>query len=276
MIYQRVFIGFVFIIAAVGIIYLFSAAYKFATQTYSVFCPGREILATPFSIKLYFEEIMFKASDGTNLSGWFVPARDHKGVVLFLHGKGGNISTRLPFVDYFCRKLGLSTFIIDYRGYGKSEGRPTEKGTYLDAEAAWEYLTTIKKISPGDIIIFGRSLGGPIAARLAGKVKARALILESTFTAIKDVAAQIYPYLPVRKFFKFEYPTADYLKRVKIPVLIIHSKGDDYIPFSHAIKLYNAANKPKYFLKINGPHNSSYLESKEVYIEGIKSFIAKH
>jgi pimeloyl-ACP methyl ester carboxylesterase len=276
MIYQRVLLGIASIIIVALVIYLFSAVYKFATQSYFVYKPEKEIVNTPFDIRLYFEEIIFKTSDGVDLSGWFVPVKNQKGVILILHGKSGNISTRLTFLNYFSRKLGLSTFIIDYRGYGKSEGIPDEKGTYLDAEAAWEYLTAVKKIKPQDIIIFGRSLGGPIAAWLAAKVKARALILESTFTAIKDIVSQLYPYLPVRRFFKFEYPTIDYLKKVDSPVLIIHSSEDDYIPFSHAMKLYNTANRPRQFLKIKGLHNTNYMKSEEIYLEGIKSFLSKH
>lgn len=276
MLYQKILIGFGSVVTVIIIIYLFSAIYEFLTQSYHVYYPKKEITATPFDIRLYFEEIIFSSSDGINLSGWFVPARNHKGVILVLHGNGENISNELTFIDYFNRKLGLSVFIIDYRGYGKSEGRPTEKGTYLDARAAWEYLTGSKKIRPQDIIIFGRSLGGPIAAWLAKEVKARALILDSTFTSIKDIAAEMRPYLPVRKFFKFDYSTIDYLKGANIPVLIIHSSEDDDIPFPHAIKLYNAANEPRQFLKIRGKHNDNYIKSEEIYIEGIRSFISRY
>ncbi len=276
MLYQRILLGFALIIAVIVIIYLVSAVYKFFTQSYYVFRPKKEITATPFDIKLYFEEIIFKSSDGINLSGWFIPSRSQKGVILFLHGKGGNISTRLTLIDYFNRKMGLSVFIIDYRGYGKSEGKPTEEGTYMDARAAWEYLTTSKKIKPGDIIIYGRSLGGSIAAWLAKEIKAELLILDSTFTSIKDIAAEMYPYLPVKRFFKFDYPTASYLKDVICPVLIIHSGEDDFIPFSHAVKLYNAANEPRQFLKTTGAHNNTYVKSEQIYIEGIKAFISKY
>jgi fermentation-respiration switch protein FrsA (DUF1100 family) len=146
----------------------------------------------------------------------------------------------------------------------------------LDAEAAWKYLTAVKKIKPQDIIIFGRSLGGPIAARLAAKVNARALILDSTFTTIKDIVTQLYPYLPIKRFFKFEYSTIDYLKKVDSPVLIIHSSEDDYIPFSHAIKLYSAANRPRQLLKIKGWHYDNYIKSEEVYLSGIKSFLSRY
>jgi fermentation-respiration switch protein FrsA (DUF1100 family) len=276
MIYQRILLGAASVIVIAAVIYLFSAVYRFLTQSYFVYRPDKEMKRDPFNIRLYFDEIIFKASDGTHLSGWFIPVKNHNGVILVLHGKSGNISTRLAFINYFTRRLGLSTFIIDYRGYGKSEGKPGEEGTYLDSEAAWKYLTEARKIKPGDIIILGRSLGGPIAARLAGKVKARALILESTFTTIKDIVTQMYPYLPIKRFFKFEYPTIDYIKKVQSPVLIIHSSEDDYIPFSHATKLYGAANKPKQFLKIKGSHRNNYLISEDIYIEGIKSFLSRH
>ena len=273
---QRILFGLALIVAVIAIIYLISAVYRFFTQSYDVYHPKKEITATPFDIKLYFEEIIFKSSDGINISGWFIPSGKRKEIVLFLHGNGGNISKRLALIDYFNRQIGLPVFIIDYRGYGKSGGTPTEEGTYLDAAAAWEYLTGSRKIKPENIIIYGRSLGGPIAAKLAGKVKSRLLILDSTFTSMKDIAAEIYPYLPVRKFFKFNYSTIDYLKEISCPVLIIHSTGDDYIPFSHAVKLYNTANKPKHFLKIEGTHKNNYIKSKQVFIEGIKSFISEY
>jgi fermentation-respiration switch protein FrsA (DUF1100 family) len=276
MIYQRILLGAASVIIVAAVIYLFSAVYRFATQSYFVYRPDKEMTKDPFNIRLYFEEIIFKASDGTDLSGWFIPVKNHKGVILVLHGKSGNISKRLAFINYFSRRMGLSTFIIDYRGYGKSEGKPGERGTYLDSEAAWKYLTKVRRIKPGDVIIFGRSLGGPIAAWLASKVKARALILESTFTTIKDIVTQMYPFLPVKRFFKFEYPTIDYLKKVHSPVLIIHSSEDDYIPFSHATELYGAANKPKQLLKIKGSHSNNYLISEDIYIEGIKSFLSRH
>ncbi len=275
MIYLRILIGIASIIIIAAVTYLLSALYKFITQAYLVYNPDRQIINTPFNIRLYFEEIFFRTSDGLNISGWFIPVKNNNGVILILHGKSGNISNRLTFLNYFSRKLGLSAFIIDYRGYGKSEGVPDEKGTYMDAEAAWNYLTAIKKIKSQDIIIFGRSLGGPIAARLAGKVDAKALILESTFTTLTELVTQLYPYLPVRKFFKYKYPTIDYLKKVNSPVLIIHSSEDDYIPYSHAMKLYSTANKPRQLLKIKGSHSINYIKSEEAYIDGIKTFLSK-
>lgn len=276
MLYQRILLGFGLIILLMVIIYLISAVYKFFMQAYFVYRPEKEILATPFDVKLYFEEIIFKSPDGLNLSGWFIPRRNSKGVILFLHGNGGNMSTRLTLIDYFNRKIGLSVFIIDYRGYGKSEGRPSEEGTYLDARAAWEYLTNSRKIKPETIVVYGRSLGGAIAAWLAREVKPGLVVLDSTFTSLKDIASEIYPYLPVKKFFKYNYPAVEYIKEAACPVLVIHSSEDSYIPFSHAVKLYNNAGKARQFLKISGNHNDNYIKSKQIFIEGIKDFILKH
>src|SRR3972149_3998361 len=125
MLYQKILIGFASVIAVVIIIYLYTALYKFLTQSYDVYRPKKQITITPFDIRLYFEEVIFESSDGINLSGWFVPVRNNRGAMLVFHGNGENISDGLTLIDYIHRRLGLSVFIIDYRGYGKSEGRPT-------------------------------------------------------------------------------------------------------------------------------------------------------
>ncbi len=276
MLYIRILIGFGLIISVVVVVYLFSALYRFIMQSHYIYYPFKQISATPFDMRLYFEEIMFRSADGVNLSGWFIPRGSRKRVLLFLHENGGNVSTGLTLIDYFSRKLGLSVFIIDYRGYGKSEGKPTEMGTYLDARAAWEYLLNSRKIDPGNIIIYGRSLGGSIAAWLAKEVKSGLLILDSTFTSLKDIATELYPYLPVRRFLKYDYPTIDYIKAITCPVLIIHSGDDDYIPFSHAEELFKSANEPRQLLKISGGHNNSYVKSERIFIDGIRDFIYKY
>jgi uncharacterized protein len=276
MLYQKILLGSVLIIAVMAAIYVVTAVYKYFTQSSYVYSPKKDIAGDPFDLKLYFEEVLLKTSNGANICGWFVPSRNSNKVVLFLHGNGGNVSNRLTLIDYFNRKIGVSVFIIDYRGYGKSDGKITEAGTYLDARAAWDYLTVTKKIEPENIVVYGRSLGGSIAAHLAGEVGANLLIMDSAFTSIKDIAAETYPYLPVRRFFKYEYPTIRFIKSVKCPVLIIHSSGDERIPFSHGLKLYDDANQPKEFLKLDGTHGNNYVKSKDVYIEGIKSFILKH
>lgn len=275
MVYQKILYGFIALTAGIIVICGSQAVYLYLNQSRYVYFPAREITADPSDMGLLYEEVTIRTSDGIDLSGWYIPADKPRAVVLFFHGNGGNISNRLDLIEIFCG-LNLSVFIIDYRGYGKSEGEPTEEGTYLDAKAAWDYLIKKKKIVPDEIILFGRSLGAPIASWLAKEHKPGALILDSTFTSIKDIGAQLYPYLPVRRFFKFNYNTIDYLKRVDCPVLIIHSCDDEYIPFSHGEKLFEEANEPKQFLEIKGGHNIGFMTSKNIYAKGIDSFISKY
>ena len=161
--------------------------------------------------------------------------------------------------------LGLSCFIFDYRGYGHSQGKASEEGTYLDVEAAYKWLTKEKKIPPDNIIVFGRSLGGSIAAYLASKVEVRALIVESTFTSYADIGKKFYPYMPVRWFARFSYRTIDYIKDVHCPVMLIYSRNDEVVPFEFGLELYESANEPKEFVEIFGSHNDGFLVSSEIY-----------
>ncbi|MHC4707031.1 MAG: alpha/beta hydrolase [Planctomycetota bacterium] len=229
-----------------------------------VYSPLREIPYTPDELGLDFENVTFSSADGLQLNGWYIPASDSGLTVLFCHGNGGNMMHRLDSMN-FLYNLGLNCFIFDYRGYGNSEGRPTEKGTYLDARAAYKWLTVEKKIPAHKIIVFGRSLGGCIAAQLTTQIKAKALIIESAFTSYVDIGQRFYPYMPVRWFASFSYRTIDYIKDVKIPVMIIHSKNDDVIPFEFGLQLYEAANEPKEFVQIFGSHNDGFWASSEIY-----------
>jgi fermentation-respiration switch protein FrsA (DUF1100 family) len=209
------------------------------------------------------------------LDGWFVPAEHPRGVLLFFHGNAGNISHRLGSLQIF-HDLGLSTFIFDYRGYGRSEGKVSEQGTYRDGEAAWRYLTVERGIPNDSIVYFGRSLGASIAAHLAMKQAPAALILESAFTSVPDVGARAYPFLPVRWLARFQYDTQEYLQSVSAPVLIIHSPQDEVIPFKFGRALFASANEPKQFLEIRGGHNEGFQLSGRVYIDGIDEFLRVH
>ena len=173
-------------------------------------------------------------------------------------------------------RIGLSTFIFDYRGYGESAGKPSEQGTYFDAEAAWSYLVLKKLADPKEIIIYGESIGGAVAAWLAQDHHAKALILESTFTSVKDLGAKLYPYLPVRLLARFDYNAVNYIRKVHCPVLIIHSPEDEIVPFSQGRLLFESANEPKEFLEIRGSHNEGFLESAKCYTDGLDAFISKY
>jgi fermentation-respiration switch protein FrsA (DUF1100 family) len=246
------------------IAYLGLGLVLYLMQSVFLYGPTREITYTPDDLGLDFESVAFKTGDGLKLTGWYVPAENSKLTILFCHGNGGNMMHYLDSINIFC-DLGLNCFIFDYRGYGSSEGKPNEEGTYLDAAAAYKWLTEEKKVSPDDIIVFGRSLGGTIAAQLAGKVEVSALLIESSFTSYVDIGRKFYPYMPIRWFARFSYRTIDYVKQVHCPVMIIHSRNDEIVPFVFGLELYEAANEPKELVEIFGSHNDGFLVSSEIY-----------
>jgi len=265
----------IWVIIAIAGAYVILSVFLFVFQSSYVYYPVRALRADPGSIGLDFEKIDFETTDGVKLSGWFIPSDTATAVILFCHGNAGNISHRLDSIRIF-NQLGLDIFIFDYRGYGESEGKPSEKGTYEDTEAAWQYLVETRKVNPRSIIVFGRSLGGAVASWLAQKHTPGMLVLESTFTSIKDVAAILYPYLPVRWLSRFEYNTAEYLSRVDCPVLVIHSRNDEIMPYSHGHRLFEIAREPKKFLEISGTHNEGFITSGKLYEEGLNAFIQKY
>ena len=254
--------------------YLLLIGFVYLRQGSMVYYPTKEIEGTPADIGLKYEEITLKTKDSVNLSAWYVPAKDERGVVLFCHGNAGNISHRLDSIRIF-HDLGLSVFIFDYRGYGRSEGSATEKGTYLDAESAWEYLVNVKGVRPEKIILFGRSLGSAVAAELALKHKAAGIIIESGFKTIPALGAKFFPYLPLRLISRFQYSTIDKVGMIKMPKLFIHSPQDEMIPYEHGAALFKNATEPKEFLQITGGHNEGFLTSGKIYTEGLGRFIAK-
>ena len=237
--------------------------------------PGRELVGTPADIGLEYEPVILVTTDGVRLGGWFIPHTSGHATLLFLHGNAGNISHRLDSIRQF-HELGLAVFIIDYRGYGESEGSPTETGTYDDATAAWHYLIAQRGIAPRDIVLFGRSLGANIAAELATRTRPGALIMESAFTSVPDMAATIYPWLPVRLLSRYRYDAYKQLARISCPLLIVHSRDDEIIPFTHGQRLFERAREPKQFLELRGGHNDGYLVARRDYLEGIGHFLSEH
>jgi len=169
----------------------------------------------------------------------------------------------------------MSVLIIDYRGYGKSGGRTTEKGIYRDAEASWRYLTEDRSISAGDIVIFGRSLGASAASWLAAQHQPLALIVESSFTSIPDIAQELYPWLPARWLSRLSHATRNYVRNVRCPILVIHSRDDEIIPFRHGEAIFSSANEPRTLLALRGSHNDAFLRDERTYVEGVRAFLAK-
>lgn len=235
--------------------------------------PGRGLTATPADVGLAYEDVTLQTEDGVRLHGWFVPANG-RGALLFFHGNAGNVSHRLGSIRVF-HDLGLSVLIIDYRGYGESEGRPGEAGTYADAEAAWRHLTDSRGMDAGRIVIFGRSLGGAVAAWLAARTQPAGLIVESSFTSIPELGQELYPWLPVKWLSRFDYATERHVAEVDAPVLVVHSRDDEIAPFRHGEAIFAAANEPRMLLELEGTHNEAHIESERAYIAGLRDFLVE-
>ena len=239
--------------------------------------PSRKIETTPASIGLNYEDVYIDTDDAIKLHGWFISNTMSQRVLLFFHGNAGNISHRLESIKIF-HQLGFSVFILDYRGYGQSQGKTTESGTYRDAEAAMNYLLRKRGINENQITVFGRSLGGAVASYTASKHKVAALILESTFTSAPDMASKVLPWpiFPLRLISRFSYNTQKRLASIQCPILIVHSPEDEIIPFSHGNALYQQALDPKQMLTIRGGHNDGFLISGQTYLKGLQNFVASY
>lgn len=254
--------------------WLAAFALLYAFQPSFIYFPARTLAATPADAGLAWEDVRLRTADGVALHGWYVPAEPVRGTLLFLHGNAGNISHRLSSLAQFHR-LGLATLIVDYRGYGRSEGSPDEAGTYADAHAAWRYLTAERGIDPGRIVVFGRSLGGAVAAELAARTTPAGLIVESAFTSVRAMSRHYYPWLPTALLVRIRYPTLAYLRAIRCPVLVAHSRADEIVPPAFGRELYAAAPGPKWFLELDGGHNDGHLVTGSRYLEALDRFLAQ-
>lgn len=252
------------------------AALLFLMQDKLAYYPqiGREIQTTPREHGLDYQALTLTTADGEQLDAWFVPARG-KAVVLFLHGNAGNISHRIDNITMFHR-LGYGVLIFDYRGYGRSTGKPSEEGVYQDAQTAWDHLTRQRGIAPEHIILFGESLGGAVAAWLATREGPGALVLSSAFTSAPELGADLYPWLPTKWLVRMRYDTRNMLTQVTCPVLIAHSPDDEIIPFRHGQKLFDAAAEPKVFLPLTGGHNDSFIFMRQKWVDVLAEFLSQH
>jgi fermentation-respiration switch protein FrsA (DUF1100 family) len=265
------------ILISVLLAYAAVVALVFFFQARLVYYPGigREVAVTPQAYGLAFEAAELRTPDGETLHGWWVPADNARGTVLFLHGNAGNISHRLDYLMMFNR-LGHSTFIFDYRGYGRSTGAPSEDGTYRDAEAAWDYLRQARSVRQQDLVIVGESLGGGVATALAAKVPPRALVLLSTFTSVNDLGAEIYWFLPVRLINRIRYDNLRNLERIRAPLFVAHSRDDEIVPYAHGRRLFDAAPEPKEFLEMRGGHNEGLVFTRKEWTAQLASFLDRH
>jgi fermentation-respiration switch protein FrsA (DUF1100 family) len=222
---------------------------------------------------LPLEDVWFQSADGTRLFGWYVEARADTGVLLWCHGNAGSVIHRLENLRELYR-LGLSIFIFDYRGYGRSQGKPSEDGLYQDAIGAYDYLTRVRQIRSERIVVFGRSLGAAVAADLVSRKPAAGLILESPFPSIAAVAKHHYGGMPVHWLLGAEFNLIDRLPQLSLPTLVIHGERDDIIPIEFGRQVFEAAKPPKWWYAIAGAdHNNTYQVGGRVYFRRFADFI---
>jgi len=260
--------GVISVLVSIGLL----SGMLYLMQPSMVFFPSRDLTATPGQWGLAYEDVTIDTADGLRLHGWFLPHEGSNEVLLFLHGNGGNISHRGESLLIF-QRLGLNVLIIDYRGYGRSEGTPSEDGLYEDARSAWRYLTEIRSYRAGQIIIFGRSLGGAVAVKLATEQEPAKVILESTFSSARDMASSLMPVLSKIVVLRYRFDSLAHIAQLQAPLLVLHSPDDETIPFRLGEKLYEAADAPKQFAKLKGDHNYGFIESQPSYERALGRFL---
>lgn len=259
--------------ALATIVYALAALLVWRYQSRFVFYPDqptRAIEATPGDIGLDYEDVAITTDDGITLHGWWVPGARRE-ALLFFHGNAGNISHRLESLRLF-HSLGVGVLTIDYRGYGRSDGEPDEQGTYLDALAAWRHLVETRELAARDIVVFGRSLGGAVAAQLATVVTPAGLVLESTFTSIPDMARHAFPWLPA-SLARIRYDTLSRIGQIDCLLLILHSPDDEVVPYAHGERLANAAQNAR-FVRLRGGHNDAFFVRGDEYAAALREFVA--
>ena len=240
-----------------------------------IYYPTKKIEFTPINAGLKYEDVFFNTDDGLKLNGWFIPQEDPRATLLFCHGNAGNISHRIEIIKIF-NKLKLNVFIFDYRGYGRSQGSPSEGGLYRDAQAAYKYLLSREDINKDAIVIYGKSIGANVAIDLASKVKPACLISESGFSSAYDMGRKLFPYLPIKWIITIKYDALTKIKDIPIPKLIIHSQDDEIIPFRLGERLFEAATQPKEFYQMQGGHNEAIFMAQEEYSVKINDFLSRY
>ncbi len=223
------------------------------------------------------EDCTFQTGDGVTLHGWFAhavnPGNEPAPTLLFFHGNAGNLSHRLTNIASLMQ-LGANVFIFDYRGYGKSEGKPDEQGLYTDAAAAYQYLWARADVNKDRIIFFGRSLGGAVAVELATKKSCDRLILEATFTSAKDMVLEMFNGLPIHFLIRSKFDSLSKIKSIHVPLFLIHGNLDAVVPIEQGKRLFAEANEPKYFYEIEGAdHNNTFDVGGNTYFERFARFI---
>ncbi len=243
----------------------------FLGEEKNLYIPNSIITLTPQNIGIKYEDLYFKTKDGQSLNGWFIPAKDARITILYFSGREGNLSDILPQVIFF-NAMGVNVFDFDYRGFGNSSGKPNEKGLYEDGRAAYDYLMTRKDINKDKIIVYGKSLGGPVAADLCLNRKLAALILEGAFPSLRTYVGDMGGFLPTEWLVSEKFDTLTKVKNIHIPKLIVHGMDDDVIPFPEGRLIFNKAALPKEFLPYDGGHDDEVFVTSDDYKNRLNKF----
>lgn len=238
-----------------------------------VFHPDRVMTAHPGSWGMAYEPLWLTARDGVRLRAWWIPGtRADAPVMLCFHGNGGNLSSRTDKMKIF-HDAGAAQLWIDWRGYGESEGAPSEAGLYRDARAGWDWLERTRRVPASRVVLYGESLGNGPAVELARELPAAGLIVDSGFASIGDMSRIVLPWFPM-SLAAIRFDNLAKLPYVKIPSLFLHSPQDDVVPYEQSRRNFAAAGGPKSFIELRGSHNDGFLESQPGYGEAIEGFLA--
>ena len=257
--------------------------YLYLIQDRMVFFPTRDLEASPGDIGLGFQEVRIDVTDGESIHAWYIPAPSGSHVtgqsgdggaptVLFCHGNAGNISHRLETIECLAA-LGANVMLFDYRGYGQSDGTPSETNMYADAAACYSCLTGSQGVHSDQIVLFGRSLGGAVAIELASHVNCAGLIVESSFTSAREMGRMMFPYFPIGLLLRYEFNSIQKIGQINCPLLVTHSPSDDLVPFAMGRRLYDRAVDPKRFVELKGGHNERDYMADGAYIEAVRAIL---
>ena len=237
-----------------------------------IYFPTRKLTATPADAGLEFVDVRFTSDDGVRLHGWWVPGRVDDVALLWFHGNAGNLGDRVGLLELLHDELGIGIFAIDYRGYGRSEGKPSEAGLYADARASLQAMQTHAGVRSDEVVVFGQSLGAAVAVELATAHPLRGVVLESAFTSIPEMARHLYSFLPVGPLLRTRFDSEARIANIDAPLLMLHGKSDDIVPLEMGRKLFDAAETPKEFSTVEGAgHNDVHLTTD--YIATLRGFL---
>jgi uncharacterized protein len=234
-----------------------------------IFFPFREYDADPSFLGIGFEEVSLSIPGGDTVYGWYCrTTTEPRAVILFLNGNAGNLSHRLERLP-MARTVNADIFLVDYPGYGRSTGQPSEKSLYATAEAAYQYLVSQRKVHAMRIILFGESIGSAVALHLATQQLVGGVVVESGFTSLAKVGSSHYGWLPVKYLLKYKFSAREYIKSIRCPVLVAHSPQDEVTPFQMGEELFELAKEPKRFVPLSGGHNDRDFLRDSTWLESI-------